>query len=283
MAESLRGGLSFTMSGFGYWSHDIGGFEMTATPDLYKRWMQFGLLSTHSRLHGSKSYRVPWLFDEEANDVCREFTRLKARMMPYIFQASVDANRTGVPVMRAMILEFESDPAVRYLDMQYMIGSQILAAPVFSADGRAEYYLPAGTWTHLLTGEVREGGRWFADQYDYFSLPLYVRENTLFVKGAIDNRTEYDYAADAQIQLYELKDGAEAFCEITDTSGNTTFAGSASRAGNCIVLHGSGRMTGMTWLLKNIPVIKSVTGAAAEQTDQGVMLIPEANEMTVQL
>ena len=86
MAESLRGGLSFTMSGFSFWSHDIGGFELTASPDVYKRWLQFGLLSTHSRLHGSKSYRVPWLFDEEAVDVCRKFTKLKISLMPYIYQ-----------------------------------------------------------------------------------------------------------------------------------------------------------------------------------------------------
>lgn len=77
MAESLRGGLSLTTSGFGYWSHDIGGFENTATPDVFKRWTAFGLLSSHSRLHGSSSYRVPWNFDEEAVDVTRQFAKLK--------------------------------------------------------------------------------------------------------------------------------------------------------------------------------------------------------------
>ena len=82
MAESLRGGLSLTLSGFSYWSHDIGGFEEAANPTVYKRWLQFGILSTHSRLHGSKSYRVPWTFDEEAVEVCRKFTKLKLRLMP---------------------------------------------------------------------------------------------------------------------------------------------------------------------------------------------------------
>ena len=82
MAESLRGGLSLCTSGFGFWSHDIGGFEKTATADLYKRWVAFGLLSTHSRLHGSESYRVPWLFDDEASEVLSFFTKLKHRLMP---------------------------------------------------------------------------------------------------------------------------------------------------------------------------------------------------------
>ena len=283
MAESLRGGLSFTMSGFGYWSHDIGGFEMTATPDVYKRWMQFGLLSTHSRLHGSKSYRVPWLFDEESNDVCREFTKLKARLMPYIFRVSLEAKETGIPVMRSMVLEFDQDPAARYLDMQYMLGANLLIAPVFSEDGVVEYYLPEGKWTHLLSGEVREGNHWYQDQYNYFSLPLYVRENTLLVKGAIDNRTDYEYAENAQIQVYELQEGHSAACEITDTKGNIVFRGKASRSDKTIVIQSSEQIEGVTWLLRNINEIKSVTGAAAKATSEGTILVPEGKEIIIGL
>ena len=100
MEESLRGGLSLQMSGFGFWSHDIGGFESTSTPDVYKRWCAFGLLSSHSRLHGSTSYRVPWAYDEEAVEVVRFFTRLKARLMPYIYKTAVQAHTEGVPSMR---------------------------------------------------------------------------------------------------------------------------------------------------------------------------------------
>ncbi|HEX5691126.1 MAG TPA: alpha-xylosidase, partial [Roseiflexaceae bacterium] len=116
MAESLRGGLSLCLSGFGFWSHDIGGFEHTASADVYKRWCAFGLLSSHSRLHGSQSYRVPWLFDEEAVDVLRFFTRLKCRLMPYLFAAAVEAHASGVPMMRAMLLEFPDDPACDFVD-----------------------------------------------------------------------------------------------------------------------------------------------------------------------
>jgi alpha-D-xyloside xylohydrolase len=101
MAESLRGGLSLTMSGFGFWSHDIGGFESTSTPDVYKRWCAFGLLSTHSRLHGSSSYRVPWAYDEEAVQVVKFFTRLKASLMPYLFRNAIETSKLGVPSMRS--------------------------------------------------------------------------------------------------------------------------------------------------------------------------------------
>src|SRR5947209_6458140 len=119
MAESLRGGLSLCLSGFGFWSHDIGGFEGTPPADVYKRWIAFGLLSSHSRLHGSSSYRVPWQFDEEAVDVLRFFTKLKCRLMPYLYAQAIATHRTGVPIMRAMILEFPDDPACDTLDRQY--------------------------------------------------------------------------------------------------------------------------------------------------------------------
>ena len=128
MAESLRGGLSLCQSGFGFWSHDIGGFEQTAPASVYKRWCAFGLLSSHSRLHGSSSYRVPWLFDDEAVDVLRHFTRLKCELMPYLYGAAVQAHERGLPMMRAMPIEFPDDPACDYLDRQYMLGDSLLVA-----------------------------------------------------------------------------------------------------------------------------------------------------------
>lgn len=130
--------------GFGFWSHDIGGFESTATADVYKRWVAFGLLSSHSRLHGSSSYRVPWLYDEEACDVVRFFTKLKCRIMPYLYNIANDVSKRGIPAMRAMMLEFQDDLACNYLDKQYMLGDSILVAPIFNEEGEANYYLPEG-------------------------------------------------------------------------------------------------------------------------------------------
>lgn len=272
MAESLRGGLSFTLSGFSFWSHDMGGFEMTATPDVYKRWLQFGLLSTHSRLHGSKSYRVPWLFDEESVDVCRTFTKLKLRLMPYLYRMAVKSHETGIPSMRAMIMEFDNDPAVKYLDMQYMLGDSILVAPVFQEDGSADYYLPEGNWTHLLTGEERAGGRWYTDSYDYFSLPLYVRENTLLAVGACDNKPDYDYTEGAQIRLYALKDGAKAVCEIPGLEGGIAMTIEAERIRNNIIFTNQAVKENVTFLLKNINTYKKISGAKADIIDGEIVL-----------
>ena len=237
MAETIRGGLSFAMSGFSFWSHDISGFESTATPDLYKRWAAFGLLSSHSRLHGSGSYRVPWLFDEEACDVVAHFSKLKCRLMPYLYAKAIEAHKEGTPMMRPMVFEFTADPAVSYLDSQYMLGDALLAAPILREDSVCQYYLPKGVWTHLLSGEVRNGGCWQEDTYDYFSLPLYVKENTLLAVGTEEHLPDYDYEHQMELRLYQLQDGSEAVCEVPDVKGNIVNTISAKREGNKIELN----------------------------------------------
>jgi alpha-D-xyloside xylohydrolase len=183
MAESLRGGLSLALSGFGYWSHDIGGFEGDPDPAVFKRWLAFGMLSSHSRLHGSTSYRVPWVFDrgdeepgQSAVEVARRFAKLKQSLLPYLIAAGEEAHRTGRPIMRPMQLEFPDDPAVGFLDRQYLLGPSLLVAPVFSADGEVEYYLPAGRWTNFFTKEIVEGGGWRQEVHGFDTLPLWVRE-----------------------------------------------------------------------------------------------------------
>lgn len=182
MAESLRAGLSFGMSGFGYWSHDIAGFEDEPTRDLFKRWTQFGLLSSHSRYHGSTAYKVPWLYGDEAVEVTREFTELKGRLTPYLIAQSKITHETGVPMMRAMVLEFPDDPSCEDIDTQYMLGGDLLVAPVFSEDGTARFYVPdAGgdqtgkPWASLLTGKEYDPNRWYTETYDYHTLPVLVR------------------------------------------------------------------------------------------------------------
>ena len=179
MAESLRAGLSFGMSGFGYWSHDIAGFEDQATPDLYKRWTQFGLLSSHSRYHGSTAYKVPWLYGDEAVDVAREFVDLKLRLKPYLLKTAQETHETGVPMMRAMVLEFPDDPTCEDLDTQYMLGDDLLVAPIFREDGVARFYVPDdGTgqpWSNIITKTAYEPGRWYTERYDYHTLPVLAR------------------------------------------------------------------------------------------------------------
>lgn len=173
MAESLRGGLSLMMSGYGYWSHDIGGFEDTSTPDVYKRWVAFGLLSSHSRLHGSSSYRVPWLYDDEATKVLRHFVLVKQKLLPYLLEKAKENHDTGIPLVRAMVLEFPEDPVCAFLDRQYMLGDRYLVAPVMDETGEVTYYLPQGQWKNYFTGETRQGALWITETVDYFTIPLW--------------------------------------------------------------------------------------------------------------
>ena len=218
MAESLRSGLSISHSGFGFWSHDIAGFEQTATADVYKRWAAFGLLSSHSRLHGSQSYRVPWLFDEESCDVVRQFARLKCRLMPYLYRAAVEAHEQGIPMMRPMMLEFPNNIACESCDTQYMLGPNLLVAPVFHADGHVDYYLPEGTWTNLLSGAAANGDTWRRETHGYLSLPLMARPNSVIPLGSVDNRTDYDYADGVELHVFEPEDG-ELRVEIPNVRG----------------------------------------------------------------
>jgi alpha-D-xyloside xylohydrolase len=235
MAESLRGGLSLTSCGFAYWSHDIGGFEGNPPPAVYKRWIQFGLLSSHSRLHGSSFYRVPWLVDEESCDVLRAFTRLKHQLMPYLYAKAIEASETGVPMMRSMVLEHPHDPACTALDRQYQLGESLLVAPVFNETGEVDFYLPdssPGRWTHLLNGQQREGGRWYRETHDFMGLPLYVAPNTVLPWGSETERPDYDYAQGVTLRVFELADGASAPFAVASPDGRIAARGHVRREGS---------------------------------------------------
>ncbi|MGN8632594.1 alpha-xylosidase [Blautia sp. HCP3S3_G3] len=240
MAETIRGGLSLACAGFGFWSHDIGGFEQTAPADVYKRWAQFGLLSSHSRFHGSTSYRVPWLFDEESCDVVRKFAKLKCSLMPYLYRQAVRTHEEGIPMMRPMFVEFPEDRACEPLDKQYMMGDSLLVAPIFKESGEVEYYLPEGKWFNILTNQVVEGGKWQKETHDYFSMPLLVRPNAIFAVGNCDTKPDYEFCDGVTLCLSVFEDGAEAYTEITDIKGKTVMTAQAVRKGDTITLHVEG-------------------------------------------
>ena len=167
----------------------------------------------------SSSYRVPWLFDEEAVDVLRHFTKLKCKLMPYLYDSDCEAANKGVPVLRSMLLEFPDDPTCSFLDLQYMLGDSLLVAPIFNDKGQAKYYLPEGRWTHLLDGRVVEGGRWLDENYDYMSLPLWVKPNSIIAIGSVDTRPDYDYCQDVTLHVFELDDGCTATARIPNLRG----------------------------------------------------------------
>ncbi|PYI01857.1 putative sugar hydrolase [Aspergillus sclerotiicarbonarius CBS 121057] len=204
MAEVLRGCLSLSLSGFIFNSTDIGGFEGTPHPSVYKRWIQFGLLSTHSRLHGSNSYRVPWLFDNQAVDILRNAVKRKIALSPYLLSSALAGSQTGVAVMRPLFVEFPTDWNVYALDGEYMLGDELLVAPIFREDGVVRFYVPHthskegnanpdGKWISWFDHEkVYEGGKWYEETHGFETLPLLIRPGAVIpvnwkMKGAEDD------------------------------------------------------------------------------------------------
>lgn len=217
MAETLRGGLSLGLSGFGFWSHDIGGFEGTPDPDIFNRWVAFGLLSSHSRLHGNESVRVPWSVSEESVEVTRHFVKLKAKLMPYLYSQSVRCAEVGLPLLRPTFIEHPADKTTWYADRQYMLGEEILIAPVMDPSGEVEIYLPNGEWVDYFTGEVHAGGRWIVQKHDYFSLGMFVRSGAVIPESTLDGEFDTDFTKSAVLRGFgQAKAGTKVKVYSTD-------------------------------------------------------------------
>jgi alpha-D-xyloside xylohydrolase len=275
MANELRGGLSFGLSGCAFWSHDIGGFY-GKDADVYKRWIAFGLLSSHSRLHGNDTYRVPWNFDEESVEVLRHFTKVRHRLLPYLYSCCKTAHDYGTPVLRPMLLEFPDDPTCLFLDKQYMLGESLLVAPVFNAEGLVQYYLPEGAWTNFWTNERYQGGKWITEKVGYMQVPLWVRENSIIPMGPVENapfRSSFD---DLTVCLYNLK--TTAHFDLYDAGKTLTIV--AERQDNSIIIRVSEPIAGLKVHVNGLKSVVMVEGSSAFQVkDDGVMVEIVAQEV----
>lgn len=159
MAASLRGGLSMGISGFSFWSHDIGGFVQKTPEDLYRRWTPFGMLTSHTRSHGHPP-KEPWEYSKSFLDLFRSATEMRYKLMPYIYAQAKQCTETGLPMLRALFIQYPDDPGSWLIDDQYLFGSDILVAPLFEDAAERDVYLPPGSWIDYQTGESYEGGKW---------------------------------------------------------------------------------------------------------------------------
>jgi alpha-D-xyloside xylohydrolase len=182
MAASLRGGLNFILSGFAYWSHDIGGYTHESSPALYARWAQFGLFCSHARAHGT-SPREPWAFGEETEAVFLKYATLRYRLLPYIFSCAARAAATGRPLMRPLLLDYQDDLTTHTLDLQYLFGDAFLVAPVFSEESEVPIYLPRGRWVDYWSKQTHGGPGWISVHAPLDTLPLFVREGSIVPMG----------------------------------------------------------------------------------------------------
>lgn len=183
MASALRGGLGMSMTGFPFWSHDIGGFRGTPDKEVYVRWAQFGLLSSHARCHGTTP-REPWAFGEDAMRIFKRYAALRYRLLPYLYTLAEQATHTGLPVMRPLVLEYQDDPRTYDIELQYLLGDALLLAPVFKKSGEVSVYLPAGDgWVNYWTDEHHAGGQTLHLETDLDEMPVFVRANSIIPMG----------------------------------------------------------------------------------------------------
>jgi alpha-D-xyloside xylohydrolase len=178
MAAELRGGLSFGLSGFTYWSHDVGGFVEKAPRDLYRRWMAFGALTSHTRAHGAPP-REPWEYDEALAEDFRRALGLRYSLMPYIYAQARDSSRRGYPMLRALLFEFPGDPGSWFIEDEYLLGSDLLVAPLFDDSGSRDVYLPPGAWIDYQTEKVYRGPGWHRIAAGAIPIVLLAREHSV--------------------------------------------------------------------------------------------------------
>lgn len=243
MSNALRGGLSLALSGYSFWSHDIGGFTGKDSLELYIRWTQFGLLSSHSRYHADTEYRFPWLFGEKAIENTRKFVKLKISLMPYIYSMAVYAHKYGIPVLRPLFLEFYNDLNTLGLDKQYMLGNKLLIAPIFNDHGRVNYYLPKGTWFNLLTKQeyTSLNGSWIEEKYSDLSLPVMVRENSILITGSHKEiHADYNYLLSPQINIFNLAFNQPIQEKIFNSLGTDYGVVTAIKKDNQVVINTKG-------------------------------------------
>ena len=157
MLGDLRGGISFGLSGFSFWSHDMGGFVTASPEDIYRRWLPFGFLSSHTRAHGAPPTE-PWLISEDFTKAFRQSAEMKYKLMPYVYAQAKDCTERGLPMVRALLVEFPEDPGAWLVEDEYMYGSQILVAPLMETGDSRTVYLPRGKWIDYQTGKVYDGG-----------------------------------------------------------------------------------------------------------------------------
>ena len=188
MLGDLRGGLSFGLSGFSFWSHDMGGFVTASPEDIYRRWLPFGFLSSHTRAHGAPPTE-PWLISESFTEAFRECAEMKYRLMPYVYAQAKDCSERGLPMVRALLVGFPDDPGAWLVEDEYMFGSQMLVAPLLESGTERMVYLPKGKWIDYQNGKVYDGGYQTIEAGKIPAIIL-VRDGSLIAHAPLAQRTD---------------------------------------------------------------------------------------------
>lgn len=242
MASSLRGGLNFSLSGFAYWSHDIGGFRGTPTTELYIRWSQLGTLSPHARLHGTTN-RDPWNFSEPATTNLRAFARFRYSILPYLEHLGVIARNSGAPLMRPLVFTYPDDPAVSEIDTEYLLGDSLLVVPTLSEGGKTDYYLPNGQWFELGNGKVYSGSRFYSENVPLTEMRLFLKQGEPLLRTNVGTTTD---DAMSEALVVELFPGSkQSTSDVFAIRGGNTFNVKTEANGEVLSITSSHQMKGL--------------------------------------
>jgi len=209
MDATLRGGLSFGLSGFSFWSHDIGGFVVAAPENLYRRWLPFGFLTSHSRAHGAPP-KEPWLYNDNFVKAFRESAEMKYKLMPYIYAQAKLCTEKGLPMVRALFVEYPDDPGAWLVEDQYLFGSDILVAPMMEAGTERNVYLPKGNWIDYQSGKTYQQG-WNVIEAGKIPAIILVREGAVIPHAQLAQSTDKINWSDIELKVYGDKEKATGF------------------------------------------------------------------------
>jgi alpha-D-xyloside xylohydrolase len=201
MSCSLRGGLSFGLSGFSFWSHDIGGFVKPPSEDLYRRWMPFGMLTSHSRCHGVPP-REPFGYGKKFTDEFRVMSELKYKLMPYVIAQAKDSSEKGFPMLRTLFFEYPDDPTTWLIEDEYLFGADILVAPLFEPSTKRRVYLPPGVWVDYQNGTEYRGGEWHSMAPGPIPCAILVRSGALIPHIALAQSTAFMDWSKIELKTY---------------------------------------------------------------------------------
>ncbi|HEU4997184.1 MAG TPA: TIM-barrel domain-containing protein [Gemmatimonadaceae bacterium] len=209
MAATLRGGLSLGLSGFSFWSHDIGGFVNRAPRDLYRRWTPFGALTSHTRTHGAPP-REPWEYDSAFVVDFRRAIELKYRLMPYVYAQAKASSAKGYPMTRALFFEYPDDPTSWLIEDEYFFGSDLLVAPLFDSADHRRVYLPPGSWIDYQTGRAYTGGAWHDIRAGAIPIVLLARNGSVIPHTAVAQHTGAIDWSNIELRVFTVPGGTEA-------------------------------------------------------------------------